>query len=95
MIGATMTPMPKAAIAVPCWRGGKLSSRMDCASGCIPPPPMPCRTRATISMGMVSATPQSSEAMVKIRMEIKSSFLRPIRRAIHPAAGSMMALATR
>ena len=56
---------------------------------------MPCNTRATISMGMVNATPQSSEAAVKMRMEMISSRLRPMRRAIHPAAGSMMALETR
>ena len=56
---------------------------------------MPCNTRATISMGMVNATPHSSEATVKMTIESSSSRLRPMRRAIHPAAGSMMALETR
>ena len=56
-------------MAVPCCSGGKLSSRMDCASGCMPPPPTPCSTRATISMGMFRDMPQSMEAPVKARME--------------------------
>ena len=68
---------------------------MDWASGCIPPPPMPCRMRAAISMGMLTAMPHSSEATVKMRMEMSSSRVRPMRRAIQPAAGSMMAVATR
>ena len=68
---------------------------MDCASGSMPPPPMPCKTLATISIGMLNAMPQSSEAAVKIRMERIRRRLRPMRRAIHPAAGSMMALETR
>ena len=68
---------------------------MDCASGCMPPPPAPCSTRARISMGMLSANPQNMEAAVKSRMEMISRRLRPMRREIHPDAGNMMALATR
>jgi hypothetical protein len=46
-------------------------------------------------MGMDIAMPHSSEAAVKMRMEVSSRRLRPMRRAIHPAAGSMMAFETR
>ncbi len=68
---------------------------MDCASGCMPPPPTPCSTRATISMGMLMAMPQSMDAAVNDRMESISRRLRPMRRAIQPEAGSMMAFETR
>ena len=95
MTGATTTPTPYTAIAVPCWRGGKLSSKIDWARGCMPPPPTPCRMRATISIGMLTAMPHSSDAPANTRMEIINRRLRPIRRVIHPAAGSMMALETR
>jgi hypothetical protein len=46
-------------------------------------------------MGMVNAMPQSSEAAVNTTIESINSRLRPMRRAIHPAAGSMMAFETR
>ncbi len=95
MTGATTMPTPYAAMALPCFSGGKLSSRMDCASGCMPPPPAPCRIRATISMGILSAMPHSMDAPVKARIESISSRLRPMRRAIQPEAGSMMAFETR
>src|ERR1035441_4544198 len=52
----------------------------------MPPPPMPCSTRATISIGMSMATPQSREAAVNSRIEISSRRLRPMRRAIQPDA---------
>jgi len=68
---------------------------MDCASGCMPPPPAPCNTRATISMGMFNDMPQRIDAPVKARIEIINRRLRPMRRAIHPEAGNRMALETR
>jgi len=48
-----------------------------------------------LPVGMLTETPQSSEAMVNDRIESISSFLRPMRRAIQPEAGSMIPLATR
>ena len=68
---------------------------MDCARGCIPPPPTPCRMRATISIGMLIAMQHSMEAPVKRMMDSISSRLRPIRRVIQPVAGNMMAFDTR
>ena len=68
---------------------------MDCANGCMPPPPSPCSTRAKISMGMFNDIPQSIDATVNNRMEIISSRLRPMRRASQPEAGSIMAFETR
>ena len=61
----------------------------------MPPPPIPCRIRATISIGILMAIPHSREAPVNTRIEIINRRLRPMRRVIHPAAGSMMALETR
>ena len=46
MIGATTTPMPKTAIAMPRLAGGKLSMRIACDKGCSAPPAAPCSTRA-------------------------------------------------
>ena len=61
----------------------------------MPPPPAPCSTRATISIGILIDMPHSIDASVKTRIEIISSRLRPMRRAIQPEAGSMMAFETR
>ena len=49
MTGATTTPMPKMAMAMPCFSRGKLSTRMACDTGCSAPPPRPCSTRKKIS----------------------------------------------
>ena len=93
--GATTIPTPYTAIAVPCSRGGKLSSRIACASGSMPPPPMPCSTRARISIGMLMASPHSREATVNTMIDSISSRLRPIRPVIQLVAGSMIAFETR
>ena len=42
--GATTTPKPKAAMALPRFARGKLSRRMDWESGCNAPPPAPLRS---------------------------------------------------
>ena len=76
-IGATITPMPKAAIAWPRLCGGKLSSRMAWEIGTIAPPPMPCSTRATMSQGRLVAMPQSTEVSVKSAMQARNRRLRP------------------
>src|ERR1700733_6303960 len=77
IIGATTIPKPYKALAVPRWLGGKLSSKIDWAKGCMAPPPKPCSTRAKIRMGMLAATPQTKEASVKIMVQPIKNLLRP------------------
>ena len=62
--GATTMPRPNKAVAVPRWVGGKLSNRMAWESGCMAPPPKPCKIREITSIGMEVAIPQVSEANV-------------------------------
>ena len=66
-------PRPYMAMADPCCSGGKLFSNMDCASGCIPPPPIPCRMRATINIGRLAARPHNGPLLLKAAMEKKGS----------------------
>jgi len=74
---------------------GKLSSRMDCESGCSAPPPAPWRTRARRMMPSEGAAPQKKEAMVNRVTQMSRKRLRPKRRANQLEAGRITALATR
>jgi len=90
-----MMPIEKVAMATPRRAGGKLSSRMAWAIGCRAPPPMPCSTRATISMPRLVAAPQMAEDAVKMTMQASRKRLRPNTELSHAVVGRMMALDTR
>ena len=77
MIGATTTPMPKTAIAMPRLAGGKLSMRIACDKGCSAPPAAPCTTRAKTRKPSVVAAPQAAEASVKKAMQAIRNRFRP------------------
>ena len=68
--GATTTPMPYTAMAMPCFSRGKLSTRIACEIGCSAPPPTPCSTRKKISEPSVGARPHKAELTVKIATQI-------------------------
>ena len=70
MIGATTTTRPKAANACPRLAGGKLSVIIDCSTGASPPPPIPWKIRATISIPRFGDSAHISEAAVKSVIEI-------------------------
>jgi len=91
MTGATTMPRPNKAVAVPRWVGGKLSNRMAWASGCMAPPPKPCKIRETTSIGMEVATPQVSDAKVNNTVQVTRNRLRPKKLESHALAGRMTA----
>src|SRR5579864_6101071 len=62
--GATTTAMPYKEKAMPRFSTEKVSARIACSDGCKPPPPTPCRTRATMSIGRLVAIPQKKEQTV-------------------------------
>ena len=68
---------------------------MAWAMGCIPPPPAPCKTRQTSSMGSDGAAPQRKLATVKITMQNRKKLRRPITLEAHAPMGSTMAFETR
>ena len=82
-------------MATPRLAGGKLSSRIAWAIGCSAPPPMPCTTRATISIPRLVAAPQIADEAVKIAMQVSRSRLRPKTEASQAVVGRMMAFDTR
>ena len=90
-----MAPMPKMAIAIPCSRGGNVSSRIACDIGCSAPPPIPWRTRKKTSIPRLVEEPHSREAKVNSSTEKVRYRFRPNVRASHPVIGMMMALETR
>jgi len=94
-IGATITPTPKSAMAMPCSFTGKVSSKIACDKGCMPPPPKPCKTRKNIKLERFQALPQKKELMVKSETENRRYFLRPKNRASHPVIGITIAFDTR
>ena len=51
--------------AVPCFSGGKLSSRTPWLLGCSPPPANPCNTRKTMICPRLLAKPHKADASVK------------------------------
>ena len=87
--------MPKTAMAMPRFCGGKLSMRMAWDSGWSAPPAAPWSTRASTSMAMVGAAPQAAEARVKPVTQSIRKRLRPNVLLSHPVMGSTMALLTR
>ncbi len=95
MIGATTTPSPKVAMAIPRLAGGKLSIRIDCDSGCKAPPAAPWRMRAKISIPSVVAAPQAAEASVNKPMQAMRNRFRPKKLLSQPVIGSTMAFETR
>jgi hypothetical protein len=68
---------------------------MACAIGWRPPPPTPCRTREIRSIGSEGAIPQRKLAAVKIMMQSRKKFLRPMTFDAHAPTGRMIALETR
>ena len=68
-IGPIMAPMPKMAMAWPCFSRGKASSRMDWLIGTRPPPPMPWRTRKNMRLFRLHAEPHMKELNVNNAME--------------------------
>ena len=94
-MGAIMTPMPQAAIAMPRCRSGKISHMIACDSGMSGPPPRPCSMRASSSTVMFGASPHSTEAPVKTMVQIRKKRLRPKTPASHPVAGRITAFAAR
>ena len=95
MMGATTTPRPKTAMAVPRLATGKLSRRIAWESGCSAPPAAPCTTRATMSQESSLAAPHVAEAKVKMTMQAIKNRFRPKKLLSHPVIGNTMALATR
>ena len=76
-IGATMMPMPNAAMAAPRLATGKLSSMIAWAIGTMAPPPSPCSIRATIRKPRLVAMPQSTDANVNSVTHSRNSRRRP------------------
>ena len=94
-MGATMTPMEKAAMAAPRRAGGKLSMRTACAMGWSAPPPAPWSTRARISISRLVAAPHAADAAVKNSVQVRRTRLRPKRLPSQAVMGSTMALESR
>ena len=94
-MGATITPIAKAAIAAPRRAGGKLSMRMAWAMGWSAPPPAPWRIRATTSMPRLVAAPQRADATVNTTMQATRKRLRPNRLPSQAVIGSTIAFDTR
>ena len=93
--GATTTATPNRAKPWPRFSGGKASARIDCATGTMPPPAKPCRTRNSSIDWRLHATPHSHELIVNSTRQMRKKVLRPRRLARKLLAVRMMALATR
>src|SRR5579862_2010861 len=83
------------AMAIPCFSRGKLSTRMACELGCIPPPPAPCSTRQITSVLSEGASPQRRELIVKITTQAMKNLLRPKTPDSHPESGNTIAFDTK
>ena len=94
-MGATITPIANAAIAVPRRAGGKLSISTAWAIGWSAPPPAPWRIRATTSIPRLVAAPHSADARVNTTMHVTRNRLRPNRLPSHAVIGKTIALDTR
>src|ERR1700728_2551278 len=82
-------------MAMPCFSRGKLSTKMACDTGCIPPPPAPGIKRNSTSIGSEGASPHSSELNVKMITHPIKNLLRPNSAENHPVRGSTIAFETR
>ena len=71
-------------IAVPRWRGGKVTVMIERVAGFISAAPMPCTTRAPISTLALPARPQPSDESVKIARPTTKIRRRPSRSASLP-----------
>ena len=69
MVGPTITPRPKSAIAMPASSGGKVSSRTACETVMSAPPPTPCTTRQKMSSPSECAAPQKKLDIVNRMIE--------------------------
>src|ERR1700739_4292436 len=72
-----------------------MSARMDCAIGCSPPPPAPCRIRNNMMAPRLGAIPHRSELTVKIARHNMKKRLRPSTPANQPLIGNTIAFETR
>jgi hypothetical protein len=93
--GATTTPSPNSAIAIPRRAGEKLSIRMDCESGCKAPPPAPWATRASSKNTRLGAAPHKKDDTVKMATHVIRKRLRPNLSANQLLVGRITAFATR
>src|SRR5690348_6386205 len=82
-------------MAIPCFSRGKLSTRITCELGCIPPPPAPCSTLQITSVLSEGASPQRRELRVKITTQAMKNLLRPKTPESHPESGKTIALDTK
>jgi len=70
--------------------GGKVSSKIDCESGCSAPPPAPCTARAIRIIARLVDDPQANDEIVKITMHVIRNLLRPKRSENQELAGKIM-----
>ena len=80
-IADTPAQMP---IAVPRWRAGKVAVMIESVAGFMSAPPRPWTTRAEFSIVPFEASPQASEAPVKITRPVMKMSRRPSRSASFP-----------
>ena len=71
-------------IAVPRCRGGKVAAMIESVAGFISAAPTPCATRAAISISPLVASPQPSDARVKMAMPTTKRSRRPYASASLP-----------
>ncbi len=64
-------------IAVPRCRGGKVAAMIESVAGFISAAPTPCAMRAAISMSPLVASPQPSDARVKMAIPMTKRSRRP------------------
>jgi hypothetical protein len=93
--GATATATPYSAKAWPRFSGGNASTRIDEATGAMPPPAKPCMMRNSSSNCRFQAMPHSTEFAVNSARQIRKKRLRPSIFSRNALAVRMMALATR
>ena len=82
-------------MAMPCWAGGKASSRMDWLRGWSPPPPIPWMILKTIRLVRLQAEPQRKELAVKRVIDPMRYFFLPKNLLSQPVMGITIALDTR
>ena len=79
-----------------CSRGpGNMVTIMPRITAEVSAPPVPCANRATMSISWFTASPQASEAAVKMASPVRNTFRRPARSPSRPASSSSPANAIR